>query len=167
MSGSIAAVPLTAAAFSPFGNVLEKRAAPDMLINEGRCERHHALASVDVDGDASTDISIFHGQPYAVPHVLDMVERHPKGTQAFMPLHNDPFLVVVAPDENGKPGRPLAFVTDGHQGVQYGRNVWHGVLTPLKRASDFVVIDRIGPDDNLEIHAFETPYSILVEEQER
>lgn len=165
MSDSITAKPLNAEAFAPFGDVIEKRDKPDMLINEGKCARHHALARVDVDGDATTDISIFHGQPYAMPHLLDMVERHPKGSQAFMPLHDDPFLVVVAPDEGGAPGRPVAFITNGRQGVQFSRNVWHGVLTPMARASDFVVIDRIGADDNLEIHAFERAYTVRLEGQ--
>ncbi|MFQ5624987.1 MAG: ureidoglycolate lyase [Paracoccaceae bacterium] len=164
MSREITAEPLTARAFAPFGDVIEKRARPDMLINAGKCARHHALASVDADADAPIDISIFHSQPCRLPLVLDMLERHPKGSQAFMPLSGDPFLVVVAPDAGGAPGKPQAFLTDGRQGVQYARNVWHGVLTPLRRASDFLVVDRIGHGDNLEIHRFDRPYSVHAED---
>ena len=77
-----------------------------------------------------------------------------------MPLTADPFLVVVAPDEAGAPGAPLAFLTAPGQGVNYLRGVWHGVLTPLDREGVFLIVDRVGSGQNLEEHRFDAPWSI-------
>jgi ureidoglycolate lyase len=80
-----------------------------------------------------------------------------------MPLHDRPFLVVVAPDEDGVPGTPLAFLTEPGIGVNIGRNVWHGVLTPLDREGDFLVVDRGGEGNNLEEYFFGEPYLVSLE----
>jgi len=89
------------------------------------------------------------------------VERHPEGSQAFLPLSEMPFVVVVASDENGKPGHPIAFITAPGQGVNYHRNTWHGVLTPLHDPGLFAVVDRIGTGPNLQEHWFEVPFVIV------
>ncbi len=89
-----------------------------------------------------------------------MVERHPDGSQAFIPMSMDPFLVIVAPDAGGAPGTPLAFRTAPGQGVNFLRNTWHGVLTPLAGPGLFAVIDRIGDTANLEEHWFDVPYVV-------
>ena len=89
-----------------------------------------------------------------------MVERHPLGSQAFFPLASRPFLVVVAPDEGGRAGEPLAFLTGIRQGVNYKRNTWHGVLTPIGETQDFIVIDRGGDGDNLEEFYYAEPWII-------
>ena len=89
-----------------------------------------------------------------------MVERHPLGSQAFFPLNDQPFLVIVAPDDGGTPGRPRAFLTNGRQGVNYHRNTWHGILTPLDREQRFLIVDRKGEGDNLEEFFFERPFLI-------
>jgi ureidoglycolate lyase len=67
-----------------------------------------------------------------------------------MPLGPDPWLSVVAPDEGGRPGAPLAFLVPAGVGVNLRAGVWHGVLTPLDRAADFLVVDRAGEGNNLE-----------------
>ena len=152
--------PLSATAFAPFGDVIALRETPDRIINQGLCARHHDLAHLDF-GDGRAGISLFDAQPRTLPHDLHMLERHPDGSQAFLPLTATSFLVVVAPDEAGTPGRPLAFVTAPGQGINLFRNVWHGVLTPLAAPGLFAVIDRIGPGDNLEEHWFPTPYRIV------
>lgn len=141
--------PLTAAAFAPFGEVLEPRPAPDRMINAGRCERHHALATVQRGGGEAI-ISIFRSQAVSLPYRCDLLERHPLGSQAFMPLGLNDWLSVVAPDEDGRPGTPLAFLVPGGIGVNLRAGVWHGVLTPLDRPADFLVIDREGDGVNLE-----------------
>ncbi|MEQ8402541.1 MAG: ureidoglycolate lyase [Roseitalea porphyridii] len=159
MTETIAIEPLTAEAFAPFGDVLAAEGAPDRLINQGLCGRYHDRARLDfVDGRAG--ISLFHAEPRTLPLSLAMVERHPLGSQAFIPMTQNPFLVVVAPDEQGMPGRPLAFRTAPGQGVNYRRGTWHGVLTPLSEPGLFAVIDRIGEGANLEEHWFETPYRV-------
>jgi ureidoglycolate lyase len=93
--------------------------------------------------------------------MLEMVERHPLGSQAFIPMHQNPFLVIVAPDQAGQPGTPLAFVTNGAQAVNIGRDIWHGVLTPLADPGLFTVIDRIGSGNNLEEFWYKTPFRII------
>jgi ureidoglycolate lyase len=151
--------PLTKEAFAPFGDVLEVAGDPDKIINQGLCGRYHDRAQVDIlDGRAG--ISLFNAEPRQFPITLDMVERHPEGSQAFLPMSFDPFVVVVAPDENGSPARPRAFLTTAGQGVNYARGTWHGVLTPLHAPGLFAVVDRIGEGPNLQEHWFETPFII-------
>jgi ureidoglycolate lyase len=156
MSAEILIEPLTRAAFAPFGEVLEAEGPPDRLINQGLCGRYHDLATLDFE-DGRAGLSLFRSEARRLPYRLEMVERHPLGSQAFLPMTPDPFLVIVAPDADGAPGRPLAFRTAPGQGINVARNIWHGVLTPLAEPGLFAVIDRIGPGDNLEEHWFETP----------
>jgi len=160
MTDSIRTRPLTPEAFAPFGDVLDTRGVPDKLINQGLCGRYHNRAALDF-GDGCAGISLFDAAPRQLPIRLDMVERHPQGSQAFLPMTQKRFLVVVAPDQDGRPGHPIAFLTQAGQGVNYHRGVWHGVLTPLSAPGLFAVIDRIGAGQNLEEHWFDTPYSII------
>lgn len=159
MSRDIKISPLTAAAFAPFGEVLEAVGAPTKIINQGLCGRHHDLANLDVV-DGRVGVSLFKSEARSLPYQLDMVERHPLGSQAFLPMTEDAFLVVVAPDEGGAPGRPLAFRTVPGQGVNFFRNTWHGVLTSLAPPGLFAVVDRIGEGANLEEHWFDVPYTV-------
>jgi len=165
MSGAGAATairpePLAAATFASFGDVIEAAGAPDRIINQGLCGRWHDRARLDF-GDGRAGLSLFVAQPRPLPLRLEMVERHPEGSQAFIPMTAHPFLVVAAPDAGGAPGRPRAFLTDGAQAVNLLRGTWHGVLTPLHAPGRFAVIDRIGAGANLEEHWFEHPLTIL------
>ncbi len=153
--------PLTAKAFAPFGDVLEATGEPDKIINAGQCGRFHDLANLDFTGkDARPGISLFRSKARPLPYTLDMMERHPLGSQAFIPMSADPFMVIVAPDHDGVPGTPLAFLTSVGQGVNYHCNTWHGVLTPLVDDALFGVVDRIGEGGNLEEYVFEEPWLI-------
>ena len=145
-------LPLTIEAFEPFGQVIEPDNAEEIrLINGGTTTRFHDLAKIDVAAEGGrTLVNIFRGKPFSLPVEIAMMERHPLGSQAFVPLHDRPFLIVVAPDDGGKPGRPAAFVARGGQGVNYGRNTWHHPLVSLDVMSDFLVIDRGGEGVNLE-----------------
>ena len=155
----VSIAPLTPEAFRAFGDVLDASGAPDKLINQELCGRYHDRARLDFS-DGRAGISLFKAELRALPLNLEMVERHPDGSQAFLPMSADPFLVVVAPDRNGTPGTPQAYMTSGSEGVNYHRGTWHGVLTPLSGSGLFAVVDRIGPGDNLEEHWFETPWII-------
>lgn len=155
----IRAEPLTAEAFAPFGDVLEVSGDPDKIINQGNCGRWHDLAALDMGGGRA-GISLFKARPRALPYTLDMLERHPLGAQAFLPMTQEPFLVIVAPDAGGKPGTPRAFLTAPGQGVNYHRGTWHGVLTPLAEPGLFAVVDRIGEGDNLQEHWLDVPHTI-------
>ncbi len=156
----VTAVPLTAAAFAAYGDVIEATGAPSFGFNGGMADRYHDLARTEVLGDGRLGVSIATARPYALPLELTLVERHPLGSQAFVPLGPDPFLVVVAEDRDGKPGKPAAFLTRSGQGVNYLRNTWHGVLTPLHRAAPFLVVDRIGSGPNLEEYVFERSWIV-------
>ncbi|WP_323015064.1 ureidoglycolate lyase [Devosia sp.] len=158
---TLAIEPLTAAAFAPFGQVIELEGAHHYPINKGMTERYHDLARVELGGVHPRPlISIFRGQPYALPLRLEMVERHPLGSQAFYPLGAAQWLVIVAEDQAGRPVRPRAFRPAPGQGVNIAMNVWHGVLTPLEAPADFLVVDRGGDGNNLEEHVFETPWTV-------
>ncbi len=155
----ITAAPLSATAFAPYGDVLEASGAPDRVINAGLCGRYHDRARLDfVDGRAG--ISLFLAEPRALPYRFDLIERHPEGSQAFLPMTEAPFLVIVAPDADGTPGAPLAFLTLPGQGVNLHRGTWHGVLTPLSAPGLFAVVDRIGPGANLKEYRYERPWVV-------
>ncbi|MCE8547921.1 ureidoglycolate lyase [Ruegeria pomeroyi] len=154
------AKPMTPRDFARFGDVIARsEATADVMINQGRCGRFHDLADVDiVDGRAG--ISLFDSEAAHPPYKIAMVERHPKGSQAFIPLDGAPYLVVVAEDRDGVPTGIQAFVADGSQAVNIHRNVWHGVLTPMERSGLYAVVDRIGEGRNLEEHWFDQPFTV-------
>ena len=159
MSREIVAEPMEAAAFAPFGDLIEARGEADRIINQGLCGRFHDRARMEFS-DGRAGISLFQAEPRQLPLRLDMVERHPEGSQAFIPMSLDGFLVIVAPDEGGMPGRPRAFLTEPGQAINFHKGTWHGVLTPLAAPGLFAVVDRIGAGANLEEHWFETPYTV-------
>ena len=160
MTRQIETEPLTTGAFAPFGDLLDCAGDPDKIINQGKCGRYHDRAKLEF-GDGRAGISLFKADLRDLPHRLDLLERHPLGSQAFVPMSLDPFLVIVAPDAGGAPGTPRAFLTQAGQAINIHRNVWHGVLTPLSGAGLFAVIDRIGDGDNLEEHWLDTPYTVI------
>lgn len=151
--------PLTPEAFAPFGDVLDASGAPDRWINDGACARFHDRARLDF-GSGRAGISLFLAEPRALPHDFALVERHPEGSQAFLPMSGHPFLVITAPDEGGIPGRPRAFLTRAGQGVGFLRGTWHGVLTPLHAPGLFAVVDRIGEGANLEEYTYPRPWTV-------
>ncbi|WP_017429689.1 ureidoglycolate lyase [Vreelandella jeotgali] len=150
----LVAEPLTADAFAPFGDVIDVRTSDSFAINSGLTQRHHDLARVETLGDnAHPLISIFVSQPISTPLELAFLERHPQGSQAFMPLHEERFIVVVAPPgDTINPDDVRAFVTDGRQGVNYGVGVWHAIQSVLEREGEFLVVDRGGDGNNCDEH---------------
>lgn len=161
MSRAIAIQPLTRDAFAPFGQVIETDGAHHYPINKGMTERYHDLARIELGGAHPRPlISLFRGQPYTLPLRLDLIERHPFGSQAFYPLSDAPWLVIVAPDDSGTPGTPLAFRPAPGQGVNIAMNTWHGVLCPLDRPSDYLVVDRGGDGNNLEEFVYPEPWIV-------
>ncbi|NMG74423.1 ureidoglycolate lyase [Aromatoleum diolicum] len=142
--------PLTREAFASFGDVIEASdAAHHFTINGGNTERYHDLAKIEPGSDGRSIVSIFRGQPRALPFTVEMVERHPLGSQAFVPLSGSPYLVVVAPAANTPGVEDLrVFLARGDQGVNYARGVWHHPLLALDGVSDFLVIDRAGEGPN-------------------
>ena len=150
---------LTPEAFAPFGDVIDARVSESFAINGGRTQRHHDLARVEIlDAPSRPLISVFVSQPVTLPLELELLERHPLGSQAFMPLHEERFVVVVAPPgDDIDPDEIRAFVTDGRQGVNYRAGTWHAIHSVLEREGEFLVVDR-GGADNLD----ERPMAIRV-----
>lgn len=142
--------PLTKATFAPFGQVIETRDAKAKLINDGFAQRFDGLAQIDVAAEGgAVNISLFDGSLRPRPILIKLMERHPLGSQLFMPLNEEPWLVLVCSDPR-VPASYRAFSATGLQGVNYARNIWHHPLLVLTDASPFLVVDRGGPGDNLE-----------------
>ena len=147
---TLAIEPLTREAFAPFGDVIELEGAKQIPINLGTTIRYHDLAKVDVtDEGGRTLVNLFRGQARVLPFEITMMERHPLGSQAFIPLNDKPYLVVVAPAGELDESKIRAFVTSGWQGVNYAKGVWHHPLLALGDVSDFIVVDRGGDGHNL------------------
>jgi ureidoglycolate lyase len=156
-------IPLTADAFAPFGDVIEASdRAERIAINYGYTTRFHDLAGIDVAQEGGKAIvSLFRALPLDPP-LLKIVERHPLGSQAFMPLSGRSYLVAVAPAGEFDPGRLVVFRAGPHQGVNYARGTWHHFLLALDGKSDFLVIDREGPGDNLDEVELHPSQQVLV-----
>jgi len=146
--------------FAAFGDVIcAENAARRISVNAGTAVRHHDLARVDTTIDGGrTVLSLFRAQPRALPFEVRMLERHPLGSQAFIPL--DPacrYLVVVA---SAGQASPRAFLASHSQGVNFHRGTWHHPLLLLDQANDFLVIDREGEGDNCEEWTLPEPWLI-------
>lgn len=153
--------PLTRSAFEPFGQVIERDPGTLRMINSGTTERYHALGRAEALGErAEVVLNLFRGQARAFPYKVEMMERHPYGSQSFHPLDGRPWLVVTAADEGGRPGRPHVFLARGDQGVNYRANIWHHPLMALGETSDFLVVDRLGLEHNLEEYFYPEPFCI-------
>lgn len=145
----LAVEPLNKSAFAPFGEVIEADAGASVeAMNAGSAQRYANLAQIDcAAGDGRAVIGIVRAQPNSLPLELRLLERHPLGTQAFIPLSATPYLVIVAQSANAT---PRAFLAANGQGISYHRGTWHHPLLALLRVTDFLVIDRVGLGNNCE-----------------
>jgi len=157
--------PLDREAFREFGDVIETADRKSFAINAGTTRRFDDLAAVDVgDRGGRPLISIFRGTPIPPPIRIAIMERHPLGSQAFVPMERAPFLVVVAPPgEAVAPEDICAFVTNGRQGINYRRGVWHHPLLVLDTETDFLVVDRGGTGENCDAFHFDSATTILLD----
>ncbi|MFT5720149.1 MAG: ureidoglycolate lyase, partial [Motiliproteus sp.] len=133
--------PLTREAFAPYGEVIETAERDFFMINQGSTQRYHQLAEVQLGKPEDRGIiSIFRAKALSMPLNITMVERHPLGSQAFIPLKGNPFLLIVAePGDNPQPEQLRAFITDGNQGVNYHRGTWHHPILCCVAIDDFIV----------------------------
>ena len=130
-------LPLSQEAFSAYGDVIETQKRDFFHINNGLVERYHDLALVEILEQDRTLISINRAQPANLPLTIHELERHPLGTQAFIPMKGEVFVVVVALGDD-KPDLST---------LNYHRNVWHHPLFAWQRVTDFLTIDRGGSDN--------------------
>ncbi len=138
--------PLSAEAFKPFGDVIQANdAAKHFSINQGYAERYDRLALVDAnDLGGQAGISIFRAKARPMPIELSVLEKHPLGSQAFMPMSGHAYLVVVAPGGNAPEiDKAQCFLASATQGVNYAKGTWHHPLLAL-HDGDFLVVDRSG-----------------------
>ena len=126
-------------------------------MNAARFDRFDNLAAAETDADGHVAISIARCRvATSLPYRFDVVERHPNGSQAFVPLSTCNFVVVVAPPEESVDARDLrAFVTNGRQGVNYHRGTWHMPLIAFEAGQEFLVIDRAGETPNCDEHSLD------------
>ncbi len=155
--------PLTRQAFAPFGEVIEADPAKAIAINYGATTRFDDLARIDVaDQGGRPAASLFRSTPLPRPIPIKVMERHPLGSQAFIPLSSRPFVVVVGHPGAFDPHDLHVFLAAPHQGVNYGKGTWHHYSLALGEVSDFLVIDRAGPGDNLdEVYLSEADQALI------
>ena len=168
MTGTvIRALPITPERFAPYGDVIAAIPSRKEAMNEARFERFNDLAVIDVDPEdgAHAAISIARSRvTTTLPYSFDLMERHPFGSQAFVPLSPFRFVVVVAPAGETVEAQDLrAFVTNGQQGVNYHKGIWHMPLVAFDAGLDFLIIDRAGGSSNYEEHIFGEPVTLEVE----
>jgi len=152
-------LPLTAERFAPFGDVIETSASGKTGMNDARFERFDDMANVNVDTQNGGHVAISIARsktPTVLPHRFDMVERHPLGSQAFIPLAPFTFTIVVAPAGESVDIDDLrAFVTNGKQGINYHRGTWHMPLIATEEGQRFLIVDRAPGDGNCEVVVLE------------
>ncbi|AJJ18538.1 MULTISPECIES: ureidoglycolate lyase [Yersinia] len=152
---------LTAEAFAPYGDVIQVEGNDFFHINNGKTERYHDLAKVEVTDGRRVLVSINRSQPCEMPLIFSVLEKHPLSSQAFIPMNGERFITIVALGGDEIPLNSLrAFITNGRQGVSYHCNVWHHPLFAYEKVTDFLTIDR-GGADNCIVGQLPEPYRII------
>ncbi len=145
-------IPITKENFSKFGNMITTEDINPLEINNGYAKRFDEIAKIDTSSEnGETTISIFSALKRSFPMKIDMMEKHPLGSQAFIPMKETTFLTLVAP-EGEKPDieKIESFIVPKGIGVNYKANVWHFPLISTEDMN-FLVVDRKGSGDNLVI----------------
>ena len=154
--------PLTADGFQPFGDVVEIEDRPSRKINHGFSDRFENIVNLDITEEGEPSMSIFRSRPVSFPFPIVCMERHPYASQAIIPKGNARFLVLVAePSDQFIVENLRLFVTNGRQGVNYRRGVWHHFVLAIEQEQEFIVIDRSKPEENTEEIELDTPYPII------
>lgn len=156
--------PLSKEAFAPFGDVIETEGSAFFMINNGSTRRYHQLATVEIaQPEDKAIISIFSAEALDMPLTVRMLERHPLGSQAFIPLLGNPFVIVVAPVGDAPESALVrAFRSNGRQGINYHRGVWHHPVLTIEKLDEFLVVDRSGAGNNCDEHFFDEHEHLLL-----
>lgn len=159
---TITPVPLTSEGFAPFGEVIDSSDAGSAEMNDARFDRFDRLCSVDVgDGEVSVSIAVSRSVT-ELPYRIEMIERHPLGSQAFVPLSPCRMLIVVAPPGESVDADGLsAFESNGRQGVNYHKGTWHMPLISFESGQRYLVIDRADGEANCEEHRLDEPVMLI------
>ncbi len=157
MITTLKAEPLTKERFAAYGDVIETSRDSSNAMNAARFERFDDLCNIDIINNGRVAVSIARCRtPTSMPIRLDMIERHPLGSQAFIPLSPCKMVVVVAPPAEGvDPNELRAFVSNGRQGFNYRRGTWHMPLISFAAGQEYLIIDRGGNEANCEEHTLD------------
>ena len=148
--------------FAPYGDLISTENVSPIDINAGYAKRFDNLADLDTSKDnGKTIISIFSSLKRTFPMKIDMMEQHPLGSQAFIPMKETTFLTFVAPlGKSPEIDKIQSFIIPPNHGVNYRPGIWHFPLISTED-TNFLVIDRKGQGKNLIIHKFEKEKIIL------
>ena len=162
MEKIIKPVKISRSNFSSYGDLISTDDINPININEGYAKRFDNLANLDTSKDSGkTIVSIFSALKRTFPMKIHMMEKHPLGTQAFIPMKETTFLAFVAPSgESPEIDKIQSFVIPPKRGINYKPGIWHFPLISTENIN-FLVIDRKGSGDNLIIHKFEKEKIIL------
>ena len=162
MEKIIKPVKISRSNFSSYGDLISTDDINPMNINEGYAKRFDNLANLDTSKDSGkTIVSIFSALKRTFPMKIHMMEKHPLGTQAFIPMKETTFLAFVAPSgESPEIDKIQSFIIPVKTGINYKPGIWHFPLISTENIN-FLVIDRKGSGDNLIIHKFEKEKIIL------
>ena len=150
---NLAARPLTRERFAPYGDVIDAHAMHARSMNDTRFDRFDDLCRIDVDGGRVAVSITVSRVATRLPYAVKLVERHPRGSQAFVPLSPCRMILVVAPPAEGVTADDLvAFETNGLQGFNYARGTWHMPLIALHAGQRFLIVDRFADGPNCDVH---------------
>ena len=147
---------ITSKNFKKFGEIISTKKIKPININNGYAKRFDSLCKINTSlKKGNTIMSIFSTRKRKFPMNIKMMEKHPLGSQAFIPMKETKFLVFVAP-KGKKPNvkKIESFIIPKQTGINYKPGIWHFPLISTKNMN-FLVIDRKGIGNNLAIHNFE------------
>ena len=155
-------IKITKKKFSKFGDLIDTSKKKPISINNGYAKRFHDLMKIDTSKKRGNPIvSIFKAKKRRFPMRIDMMEKHPLGSQAFIPMKETTFLVLVAP-KGEKPviEKIKSFIVPPGTGVNYKAGTWHFPLISTEDMN-FLVVDRKGLGNNLVIENLEEKKIVL------
>ena len=162
MEKIIKPIKITRANFAAYGDLISSNDIKPMDINAGYAKRFDNLANINTSKDGGkTILSIFSAIKRNFPMKIDMMEKHPLGSQAFIPMNETTFFCFVAPPgESPEIDKLQSFIIPPKTGINYKPGIWHFPLISTED-TDFLVIDRKGNSENLVIHKFDKEKVVL------
>ena len=162
MEKIIKPIKITRANFAAYGDLISSDDIKPMDINAGYAKRFDNLANIKTSKDGGkTIVSIFSALKRNFPMKIDMMEKHPLGSQAFIPMKETTFLCFVAPPgESPEIDKIQSFIIPPKTGINYKPGIWHFPLISTED-TDFLVIDRKVNSENLVIHKFDKEKVVL------
>ena len=141
--------------FKKFGDLISTKKIKSININDGYAKRFDNLCRINTSSKkGKTIMSIFSAKKRKFPMNITMMEKHPLGSQAFIPMNETTFLVFVAPKGKRPNTKKIeSFIVPKQTGINYKPGIWHFPLISTKNMN-FLVIDRKGIGNNLVIHNF-------------